>query len=664
MNSRLGWARDLKSVGQGFALVGGALLLAIACTVATPTPTPTATPTLTATPTPSPLASPTATPTVTSTLTPQATATSTPQASAPTVYTEPPDRDLWALAQRLRHASFGSGFQLPTVPPPPQQPGQSSTFWITTSAGPGSRQVNAILAQVSEHAYWYFEEGVGVSDRALEQVVATFEGQILPVVSGALGGVWVSGADGDPRLTVLHVRIPDAAGYYSASDQYPTAVHPFSNQRAIIYLSSQALLVGSRAYLVTLTHELQHAIHWAADPTEETWVNEGLSEFVTTLVGYQPSFVGLFDQARHRTSLTAWPTDLGVSGPSYGAATRFFQYLAQHYGGEQALNSLLRQPQDGIAGIDAYLEELGYAERFEDVFQQWVIANALDMPSGPYSYPEVELFPLVPTATLSGFTAHSDEAPQYAAHYLRLKADAPALLRFEGALWTPLLPTNPPTPFCWWSNRGDAIDSTLTHPLDLRQVDAASLHLTLWYDIEEDWDYAYAEVSADGGVTWDILEGELASVENPVGNAFGPGYTGHSDGWVNDSFDLSPYAGRRILLRLEYVTDDSTFGDGLCLAAASVPEIGFQYQATQPGAWEARGFVFSDNRVPQPYAVQVILLTDSPQVLQLPLSADNTGTLLLPGLGSQYEEALVVIAPMAPQISQPAPYTVRLERAQ
>ena len=46
-------------------------------------------------------------------------------------------------------------------------------------------------------------------------------------------------------------------------------------------LSDQAaglMKVGSNQYLSVLAHELQHAVHWNGDRTEDTWVNEGLSE--------------------------------------------------------------------------------------------------------------------------------------------------------------------------------------------------------------------------------------------------------------------------------------------------------------------------------------------------------------------------------------------------
>ncbi|GIT58344.1 MAG: hypothetical protein Ct9H300mP19_02920 [Dehalococcoidia bacterium] len=41
--------------------------------------------------------------------------------------------------------------------------------------------------------------------------------------------------------------------------------------------------------------------------------------------------------------------------------------------------------------------------------------------------------------------------------------------------------------------------------------------------------------------------------------SYGPGLTGNSMGWVQDSVDISSYAGQEILIRFEYITDDAIF---------------------------------------------------------------------------------------------------------
>ena len=153
-----------------------------------------------------------------------------------------------------------------------------------------------------------------------------------------------------------------------------------------------------------------------------------------------------------------------------------------------------------------------------------------------------------------------------------------------------------------------------------------SLNFELWYSLEELWDYAYLEVSTDGGRKWIILEAPHTSAENPVGSSFGMGYTGESGGWIEESVDLTPYAGQEILLRFQYITDDAVNGAGLCLRRIFVPEV---QPGPLSGGWEAKGFILIDNRVAQDYIVQVIEMDDQNRVSVMKLDGSNDGEVLI-----------------------------------
>lgn len=118
---------------------------------------------------------------------------------------------------------------------------------------------------------------------------------------------------------------------------------------------------------------------------------------------------------------------------------------------------------------------------------------------------------------------------------------------------------------------------------ELEQYPSASdISLTFqsFYEIEWDWDYAFVMVSTDGGETWQTLpseNGTTMDVYNPhavtclVSN--GNGITGVSGlpnsvatperytdtypdaVWIEDSFDLTAFAGQKVILRLSYFTD-------------------------------------------------------------------------------------------------------------
>ena len=670
-------------------------LLALACRqpaptptttteAATATPTPTLTPSPPATPTPtpeglatpSPTPSPTATPTPTprrfltptptSTPEPSPTATATPQRSRLPTLPDAPDRDLSDLARRLLHKSEVDIPRVVNEEVPNYLVGTRHTFWVTDIGARQADQTDAILQHVTENAYWYVEEGIDVPLEELKRSAAIFEERIYPTVARYFGTPWTPGVDNDPRLTILHARLHGVAGYYSASDEYPRQVHPQSNQREIIYINTGAYAVGSEAYLGLLAHELQHAAHWNADPSEETWVNEGLSELAADLAGFPSSLLGAFIRSP-TTSLIHWPEVVQALPPHYGAANLFFAYLASHYGGPERLRRLTQLPQDGVPGIIAFLRSQGFDLTFQEVFADWIIANLLDLPSGPYSYPDRDV-QVQPTRRLHLHDPVERSVPQYAADYLEVEpTPGDVTLTFIGQTQTPLLPVEPPGDgTCWWGNRGDSIDATLTGRFHLPEGERITLKLTLWFDIEEFWDYAYVEVSTDGGRTWDILEGRHTSAANPVGNSFGPGYTGRSDGWVQDSLDLTPYAGRDIFLRFEYVTDDGLVGDGVCIADIAIPELEWRDSGTPPAgfAWDARGFVRTGNRVEQEYIVQVVEFTqEGPQVLRLSLDTSNRGRMTIKGIGTRVDRVVVAVAALAEKTAQHARYTLEVRPA-
>ncbi|MFQ6029190.1 MAG: hypothetical protein ACE5Q6_17060, partial [Dehalococcoidia bacterium] len=303
-------------------------------------------------------------------------------------------------------------------------------------------------------------------------------------------------------------------------------------------------------------------------------------------------------------------------------------------------------------------EQAGYAATFNDLFQDWVVANILDEDQGVYGYPNLEVQARA-QQSVNQFSEINSTIPQYSAEYLDLTSLAgPLRLRFQGPTETELLPVEVGAPGCWWSNSGDSISSTLTRSVDLRGQSQATLQYQVWYNIEEDWDYGYVLVSVDQGKTWDLLATAHTSPENPIGNSFGVGYTGVSSGWLKESIDLQAYAGQEILLRFQYVTDDAVNGPGLCFRRISVPEVG-RFDNDDPG-WQAAGFVLINNKVKQDYIVQVIQAGGDNQVTLLSLNQNNSGEMVVEpaaGIG----RLMVAVAALAPQTQQGARYTLSIE---
>ena len=102
------------------------------------------------------------------------------------------------------------------------------------------------------------------------------------------------------------------------------------------------------------------------------------------------------------------------------------------------------------------------------------------------------------------------------------------------------------------AGRTDGLNNTLTRTVDLTGATSGSVSAWLQYNIEQDYDYLYAEVSTDGGATW---KDAAAPISGPSDNA---GLTP----WAQKSWDLTPYAGKSVQFRFRYATDGGLHFEG------------------------------------------------------------------------------------------------------
>jgi immune inhibitor A len=157
----------------------------------------------------------------------------------------------------------------------------------------------------------------------------------------------------------------------------------------------------------------------------------------------------------------------------------------------------------------------------------------------------------------------------------------------------------------WWSNNdANWADYRLGQDFDLTGA-AAPVIFTFWtdYTIEELWDYAFVEVSTDGGATWVQLPDMdgITTNDDPNGRlvdygGLQNGITGDSGGWIQMRFDLSAYAGSAIKLRFRYATDAAFVERGMFVDDIAIDAIGFFDDVESgPGGWvsDAQAFVGS-----------------------------------------------------------------------
>ena len=328
----------------------------------------------------------------------------------------------------------------------------------------------------------------------------------------------------------------------------------------------------------------------------------------------------------------------------------FLTYFLDRFG-DGITKNLVHNPLNGLESIDDTLKTgnvidktTGRVVTADDFFADWAVTNILQNGSvgdGRYAYHN---YPDAPQASFSdsinscpsevqNFTVH-----QYGVDYIEINCPGQHNLRFDGLPQTGLLPVDAHSgKFAFWSNKGDTSDMTLTREFDFSAVSApVTMNYQTWYDLEKGWDYVYVTASTDNGQHWNILKTPSGTDKDTSGNSYGWGYTGMSGGsdqagWINESLDLSAFAGQKVQIRFEYITDAAVNGDGLMIDDISVPAVNYSTDfETNDGGWQASGFVRVENILPQTYRLELIIVNNSGVTVQnIQMTADQTADIPL-----------------------------------
>lgn len=576
-----------------------------------------------------------------------------------------PKRNLYEIVPRLRKNVA------PVTPASARTPrayalGTREQFFVIKNAATGEyRTANATLHHITPNAYWWIEDGLQFDANALVQAAEFFENQIYPTNVKYFGAPG-AGLDGETRVHILNTRFDEAAGYVSSVDAHPRAIAPYSNERNLIYLNLDAVKLNSDEYKGDLAHEFVHLISQHITASKTGWLEEGMADFAIKINGF--NVLGLEFFARQpNTQLNTWSDTPNDSIAHYIASYLFINYVAQRFGAE-TIREILHAPREGIVGVQQVLDRRANGLSFDELFADWAVTNILNDPqveNGRYAYRNEPKFRVTRLGNLNQYPiTRTVSINQYAASYFAILPDlGDVTFYFTGTTTAKLIAADAHSgKWMWYSNRADMANTTLTRAFDLTRVNQATLHFWTWYDIEKNYDYAYVVVSTDGGKTWDTLQGKTTTTEDPNGASYGHAFTGRSGAkekteparWIQEQMDLTPYAGKKILLRFEYITDDAYNAPGWAIDDIAIPEIGYSDDVENgEGGWQAAGFVRVDNVLPQKFIVQLIESGNTMRVVRVPLDAQNRGSYTLRGFGKEIVRATLVVTAHAPTTTEP-----------
>jgi hypothetical protein len=113
-----------------------------------------------------------------------------------------------------------------------------------------------------------------------------------------------------------------------------------------------------------------------------------------------------------------------------------------------------------------------------------------------------------------------------------------------------------------FSGSQDNYDATSRRTTSIAVGAADTLQFWTWYDTEQGFDYAYVQLSTDGGLTFINIPGSITTTYNPNNRNMGNGITGTTSAWTLAKFPLNNFAGQSVVLGFRYNTDAGTLGEG------------------------------------------------------------------------------------------------------
>ncbi len=534
--------------------------------------------------------------------------------------------------------------------------GDQDKFWISNSDTAEHSQITATLKYETPHSFFWVEEGTSVNEKDMKALMDTFETKIYPTDREFFGSEWTPGVDGDPHVFVIYATSigSNTAGYFSPGNSYNPLVKKYSNGHETYVLGTSQALSDEYTYSV-LAHEFVHMIQFPTDRNDVSWISEGFAEVGSFLNGY---YIGGHDYGYMQNpdlQLNTWvDTSSPDSSPHYGSSFLYLAYFLDRFG-KDATKALTNNPENDITSVDDTLATLNITDpqtgkviTADDVYVDWAIANLLQDKSvgdGRYiynNYPDAPQASATETISTCPQSALSRDVHQYGVDYIAIDCAGDYTLSFTGSTVTGLLPTEANSgKYAFWSNRGDESDMTLTHEFDFTQASGdVKLNFHTWYDLEKDWDYLFVEASEDGK-TWQIIKTPSGTDTNPSGNSYGWGYTGATNAWIEESVDLSQFAGKKVFVRFQYITDAAVNGQGFMLDDVSVDAVGYKTDfETDAGGWDAKGFVRVQNVLPQTFRLALIMNDKTVQMINI--NPDQTAEIPL-SLKSGDKAVLVVV---------------------
>jgi hypothetical protein len=306
----------------------------------------------------------------------------------------------------------------------------SRNFWAQNMDTSVFYKLDAVKLAEGKKCIIWVEKSTRVSIETAENIAREYDNNIyqkMMTVFGTTGDIYSENkivahntleladwlGDGDGKLSILLLDIKD--GYRKTGDSYVAGYFwlgnfykiDYSNQMDMIYVDAKPSVPGSVTSNITFAHELQHLMNFATSTTipgrinhpMDTWINEGLSsaaEYVYLAPNHAADHISFF--TTDPTGTIARGNNFFVWGnhsenplsilDDYATVYLFFQWLRLQSNGtgiyKDITTSLYYDYRAVTTAAAARID--GNYNYWETLLRDWLAANYINAPSGPYGY--------------------------------------------------------------------------------------------------------------------------------------------------------------------------------------------------------------------------------------------------------------------------------------
>jgi len=325
---------------------------------------------------------------------------------------------------------IGGGSDSGTINNPTDVP--SRKFWAQNLVTGNFYQVDADLLAQSKNCSVWADKEAGVSIATANSMAKAYEDNILPKmldtfgiqVKDQNGVVWNTMeladyiGDEDGKLCILLLDIRDGyspgtswvAGYFWDGNFYDTNTYRTSNECDMIYIDTYPSKPGTADSNATFAHEMQHMMNSVTSRLirhddkyfypMDLWIDEGLSTTAEWLImgshpidrwlWYNQDPSGLI---RKGNNFFVWGNreseDQEALMDDYATTYLFFQWLRLQAGSKDIYYDIITSGNYDYKAVTSAANKYMTGMNYDDwgtLLKNWLAANYINAPSGPYGY--------------------------------------------------------------------------------------------------------------------------------------------------------------------------------------------------------------------------------------------------------------------------------------